>query len=660
MKMQWLLGALTLVGVGCDVVLGIEPGVSWCQGKPNGELLPAAQQVEGDCRQLVCDGNGGTKFEAFANDLPPDDKNSCTKEECVGSTLHIARLEGPVECYGAPLNTKGVGICRSGTIQCNNGVEKSECEGQVLPGVESCIDELDNDCNGQVNEGGVGCDCVPGEQKSCYSGPAQTQNIGTCQAGQQSCNADGRGYGPCIGEVLPRADTCDAAAADEDCDGLAGCTTLAVKIMAPSMGTASLDALAVDGQGNVVISGAYQGEWQLGGTVLPAPSGNGYFMAKLDSSGNLSWVRSWATPSISENHALAIGNDGSIFLAGSVGTYGGGTAPNVMIDGVTLSGGNAAVYAFVLRFDKDTGVANWGHTTTGGWAIPMDIAVDSFNNVYVTGAHEGAVSWGGAALNNNIDKTSIFLAALSGSGNPVWSHGFGTICCGEGLSVGLDMNNQRVHMTGRFLFPVNFGDELLQPFNDDGYDIFTVSFTLTGDDARSQRIPGMKDQSGLMAIGPSGIKWFGGISNDTVYVGNQTLTPLKGNDAFVAVYDANDMLLYAKMYPGSYDQSINKIAVGANGRAAILGTFAGDVNIEGTMLVSKSANDIFVTTYENDYSRRWTRAFGSTGSMMNPEGLAIDATGAIWVGGNFSGTVDFGQGPVTSDNQSIFLVKIAP
>ncbi|EYF01849.1 RCC1 domain-containing protein [Chondromyces apiculatus] len=46
----------------------------------------------------------------------------------------------------------------------------------------------------------------------CYTGPAGTEDVGICRSGQQTCNADGSGYGPCLGEVLPGSETCDPGA----------------------------------------------------------------------------------------------------------------------------------------------------------------------------------------------------------------------------------------------------------------------------------------------------------------------------------------------------------------------------------------------------------------------------------------------------------------
>ena len=76
---------------------------------------------------------------------------------------------------------------------------------------------LDDDCNGQVNDG---CLCVPGvDQKDCYDGPPDTEGKGICKGGKQTCAADGLSYGPCVGEVTPEAHDDCSTMLDEDCTG---------------------------------------------------------------------------------------------------------------------------------------------------------------------------------------------------------------------------------------------------------------------------------------------------------------------------------------------------------------------------------------------------------------------------------------------------------
>lgn len=72
--------------------------------------------------------------------------------------------------------------------------------------------------------------CEPGQSRPCYSGPANTQNVGLCRAGVQVCNADGEGYGACQGEVLPAAERCGV---DANCDGTPGPTCGPVTLAMP-------------------------------------------------------------------------------------------------------------------------------------------------------------------------------------------------------------------------------------------------------------------------------------------------------------------------------------------------------------------------------------------------------------------------------------------
>ncbi len=123
-------------------------------------------------------------------------------------------------CYSGPAGTAGVGLCRAGTQTCvdvgGGATGWGACVGEVVPTTEACGDGLDNDCDGTADEG---CACVPGEVRSCYSGPAGTAGSGICRAGSQTClelSGGGSVWTPCSGEVLPGVETCNGI--DDDCD----------------------------------------------------------------------------------------------------------------------------------------------------------------------------------------------------------------------------------------------------------------------------------------------------------------------------------------------------------------------------------------------------------------------------------------------------------
>jgi cysteine-rich repeat protein len=177
-----------------------------------------AEQTAGDCVEVVCDGAGKTRLVPVATDAP-DDGNVCTLDACAGTTpTHTMQTELP--CYTGPGATKGKGSCIEGIQHCDaQGNPIGGCEGEVTPTAETCISPLDEDCDGKVNEEGNACVCVPGAVGPCYTGTAGTEGLGICHSGMWSCNADGLGYGMCIGEQKPQTETCDAGATDEDCDG---------------------------------------------------------------------------------------------------------------------------------------------------------------------------------------------------------------------------------------------------------------------------------------------------------------------------------------------------------------------------------------------------------------------------------------------------------
>lgn len=202
----------------CRSAVACNDGTCVFDNAPDGK--PIAQQSIGDCAEIVCDGAGGIK----SRDTPADivgDGDPCTIDKCIdGKPTHQQADEVP--CYEGPRWTRNVGICADGIQKCVNGLpDDAGCEGQVLPKVEYCDEFLqDEDCDGHANnEGIIGCVCKPGDIVTCYTGKIGTENLGICHDGKTSCNEDGRGYGPCIGEQTPLIETCDSLGFDDDCDG---------------------------------------------------------------------------------------------------------------------------------------------------------------------------------------------------------------------------------------------------------------------------------------------------------------------------------------------------------------------------------------------------------------------------------------------------------
>jgi hypothetical protein len=114
-----------------------------------------------------------------------------------------------------------VGVCEFGKQMrtCNSYGQWGDwgaCKGGINPLLEIC-DGKDNNCNGQIDEGGVCNVCTPGqmEHKPCGT------DVGVCEFGDKmrTCGSDGQWglFGECMGGVNPVTEICDGK--DNDCDG---------------------------------------------------------------------------------------------------------------------------------------------------------------------------------------------------------------------------------------------------------------------------------------------------------------------------------------------------------------------------------------------------------------------------------------------------------
>jgi hypothetical protein len=209
-----------------------EPGtVISCYSGPEGT------EDVGECRTGITICNEEGFYEPCQLEITPkpercDATYSDADENCDGQFNEggegcICVPETTIVCYTGLQGTEGEGLCKPGYAVCHeSGMTYSACMEEVTPEPEQCEPNgfEDEDCDGQTNEGGAGCACVPGELIECYTGPASTKGIGDCHAGTKACKPDGTGFESfCVGQVtpLPETQTCliNNAGDDSDCDG---------------------------------------------------------------------------------------------------------------------------------------------------------------------------------------------------------------------------------------------------------------------------------------------------------------------------------------------------------------------------------------------------------------------------------------------------------
>jgi len=182
-----------------------------------------------------------------------------------------------------------------------------------------------------------------------------------------------------------------------------------------------------------------------------------------------------------------------------------------------------------------------------------------------------------------------------------------------------------------------------------------VAFTAIGQGLTfAKRAGGTSDDApqGVTAVPGGGFIVVGQFQGTATFgpgeAGQTMLTSAGGYDVFVARYNADGTLAWAKRAGGTSDDSGARVGVFSDGSSVVAGYFQGSATFGPgeagqTVLSSAGSFELFVARFNADGTLAWAKRAGGTGADVGA-GVAVRSDGTCVVTGYFTGSATFGPG----------------
>ncbi len=285
---------------------------------------------------------------------------------------------------------------------------------------------------------------------------------------------------------------------------------------------------------------------------------------------------------------------------------------------------------------------DWATPSGGGGSDrAYAIATDNDGNSYVTGWFEGSAHFGDITLNSEGGR-DVFLAKYNGEGEIIWAQKAWGIASNAAAGICLDWDNFPI-ITGWFAESIHFGDIVLESRG--SYDMFVARYNGNGQVIWAKSAGGEGDDYGnRVTTNMEHDVLVAGSFRYTAHFGETTITSEGNRDIFIANYSNAGNFHWVKKAGGAGEDRAYDIISGPEGVTYFTGMFNGKAFFGEHEIMSGGIVSTYIAKMNGGGEFLWVRnGTGGANDYARGFGIDMDNEGNVYGNGAFSGKLTFGE-----------------
>lgn len=348
------------------------------------------------------------------------------------------------------------------------------------------------------------------------------------------------------------------------------------------------------------------------------------------------------------------------------------SSPHITFGSTTFNINQNSPDLFIAKYDANGNVL-WAKNIGGAGNSENSVSTDSSGNIFLIGtASHDSITFGFTTLINS----GMFIAKYDSNGNGIWAKAVGNSSLLQGGIVCTDKSGS-VFASGTFYgSTMTIGTiKVANPdtsISKNSWNLFIAKYDSDGN-LLWAKCAGWMGNAGVpsMSTDLNGNVFISGFFDGTyLRFDSITLTNLNPYfaDAFIAKYDANGSVLWAKNAGGT-GSFANSVSADAEGNVFVTGRFdnyykgSSTIILDTITLVQPGNDAVFIAKYDANGNVIWARSAGGSGISIADEGWSISTNidGSVFATGTFDGpSITFGSITLVRPPGSagpLFLVK---